>query len=74
MTNKYGYGSSVRSLPAGGVTFPAFTALLKSSICLNPKTARSSYRISISRTTQAKTSAAFFGLVIIGAIKWGTPS
>ncbi|CAB4594223.1 unannotated protein [freshwater metagenome] len=35
---------------------------------------RSSYRISISRTTQASDSAAFFGFVIIGAIKCGTPS
>ena len=64
----------MRSLPGGGTTFPARTALLKSSMCLNPNVERSSYRRSISRTTQVKASAAFFGLVIIGVIRCGIPS
>ena len=69
ITSRYGYGSTVRSLPAGGTTFPARTALLKSSMCLKPKVDRSSYRKSISRTTHVKASAAFLGLVIIGVIR-----
>ena len=74
ITSKYGYGSIVRSLPSGGITFPARTALLKSSICLKPNVERSSYRKSISRTTQVNASAAFLGLVMIGVIKCGIPS
>ena len=74
ITSKYGYGSTTRSLPGGAMTFPARTALLKSSICLKPKVERSSYRRSISRTTQVRASAAFLGLVIIGVIKCGIPS
>ena len=42
ITSRYGYGSTVRSLPSGTTTFPALTALLKSSICLNPNVERSS--------------------------------
>ena len=71
ITNRYGYGSILRSLPGGGITLPARTALLKSSIWRKPNVAKSSYRRSISRTTQVSASAAFLGLVIIGVIKCG---
>jgi hypothetical protein len=74
ITRRYGYGASLRSLPGGTVTLPALTALLKSSMWRKPNAARSSYRMSISRTTHWRASAAFFGLVMIGVIRCGTPS
>ena len=42
ITSRYGYGRKTRSLPGGGVSLPARTALLKSSMCRNPDAARSS--------------------------------
>jgi hypothetical protein len=41
-TSRNGYGVRTRSLPGGGVTLPALTALLKSSTCRKPNAARSS--------------------------------
>ena len=74
ITSRYGYGVNVRSLPGGALTRPARTALLKSSRWRKPKWARSSYRMSISRTTQPSASAARLGLVMIGVIRCGMPS
>src|SRR5690625_7213422 len=43
-------------------------------MCLYPKAARSSYRVSISWTTHCNASEAFLGSVIIGVTRCGTPS
>ncbi len=73
-TSRYGYGLSTRSLPGGTSTSPARTARLKSSMWRNPNDARSSYRMSISFTTHCSASAAFFGFVMMGVIRCGTPA
>ncbi len=69
----YGYGTYTRSEPGGATISPDLTLRLKSSTCRTPQDARSSYRFSISLTTQASASAAFFGLVMIGVIRCGIP-
>ncbi len=53
---------------------PLVTALLKSSMWRKPKLARSSYLMSISFTTHCSASAAFFGLVMMGVMRCGTPA
>ena len=74
ITSRYGYVAILRSDPGSGLTLPARTAALKSSRCLKPNIARSSYRASISRTTQSSASAAFLGFVMIGVMRCGMPS
>ena len=72
-TSRYGYGVSTRSLPAGSTISFASTARLKSSMWRKPNDARSSYRMSISLTTHWSASAAFFGFVMMGVMRCGTP-
>ena len=73
-TRRYGYGESFRFESGGSRISPFAMARLKSSMCRKPNDDRSSYRMSISFTTHCSASAAFFGFVMMGVMRCGTPS